>query len=87
MLGVFYLIAIKPRFSSGTIIRCMKTKLTRAIEGLLGAKTTPPGAAVEVLDAVIDDLTTSRRDISAQQKKVKDAIESGTRIAKRRIPL
>ncbi|WP_195763438.1 hypothetical protein [Duganella guangzhouensis] len=65
----------------------MKTKLTRAVRGILGGDKVDRKDAARVFGVIAEDLNSRGREISEQQKKARDAIESGTRITKRRIPL
>lgn len=65
----------------------MKSVLTKAIRSLLSSDNEVPKHAADVLLKIASDLSASEREVSLQREKVKDAIDNGTRIAKRRIPL
>ena len=62
-------------------------KFTESLEQLIDADKRVRADAAKVFGIIADDLAAKGREFSDQQKRVSDAINNGTRITKRRIPL
>lgn len=65
----------------------MKRVLTKAILSLLSSDKEVSKQSVDALLKISSDLSAREREVAQQREKAKDAIDNGTRIAKRRIPL
>ena len=65
----------------------MKSLLSKAVQKLVRKGTGFPREAGEALDAIATDFASKKRDVSEHRAKAQDAIDRGTKLTKRRIPL
>jgi hypothetical protein len=65
----------------------MKTLLSDALKHLVRARDGVPRGATKALDAIATDLGSKKQEVSEHREKAQDAIDRGTKLTKRRIPL
>lgn len=65
----------------------MTSKFFKSVKKLIASEKHIPAAEGEVLSSIATDLRSKELEALKHREKVKDAINKGTRITKRRIPL
>jgi hypothetical protein len=65
----------------------MKSLFSDAIKHLVRARRGDRPAASATLEAIVTDLSSKKHDVSEHRAKAQDAIDHGTKLTKRRIPL
>lgn len=65
----------------------MASNFVKSVKSLIASDKTAKKEAGDAITSIADDLRSKAQEAEQQREKVKNAIDSGSRISKRRIPL